>query len=101
MSSPPSRTKTEYKVKKVEFDMGKNDVEDVRAGGPLYLSFWVYTDLENDIIEELAKSSDIQMEIKRRGGSGAFTISEEWVVGYVKTSEEFKKSCLELAKEFF
>lgn len=93
------RTRTQYKVLKVEFDMGENDVTDIRAGGPVRLSFWVSTSLPHKIIKRVAESREVQFVVKFRGGSGNFVISKTWAESYIKTEKNLKEQLLYWANQ--
>ena len=92
-------TRKQYKVLKVEFDMGENDLVDIRAGGPARLSFWVSTNLPRHAIKRVAQSSEVQSVVKARGGSGYFTISETWADSYISTENRLVKRLLYWAKK--
>ncbi len=97
---PRERTVKEYRVSKVEFFMGTNDITDIKAGGPSTLSFWFSTNLPKQTIEKVAQSPEIQRAIKSRGGDGTFKMHKVWAESFVATEEEFKIKCLELVKQF-
>lgn len=88
------KTRKQYKVLKVEFDMGNNDETDIRAGGPARLSFWVSTNLHRNVIKRIANSSEVQSAIKSRRGTGHFAISETWAESYIKTEAKLKERLL-------
>jgi len=89
-----TRCNIQYKVFKVEFDMGKNDQTDIHAGGPATLSFWVSTNLPRRLINKVAKSEEIQSAVKAHGGSGCFTVSKTWADSFIKTESELRKRLL-------
>ncbi len=94
------KTRKQYKVLKVEFDMGENDETDIRAGGPARLSFWVSTNLPARSIKKIAGSQEVQSAVKSRGGSGYFTISETWSESYINTEKELQERLLYWANHF-
>ncbi len=94
------RIKKEYEVLKVEFWMGENDITDIRAGGSPVLSFWVSTSLPKGTIERIAKSREVQIAVKGRGGYGTFTITKEWAEQFAKTEEELLERILYWAAKF-
>lgn len=94
------RIKEEFKVKKLEFFMGENDLVDIRCGGPSTLAFWVYSSLSDDVINKVAMDKEVQEAIKTHGGNGSFNITKDWAEKFCEKENDLKNKLIELAKQF-
>lgn len=94
------RIKEEFKVRKLEFYMGDNDIVDMRCGGPARLAFWVFSSLPEKALREIADSAEIQQVVKQHGGDGYFSINSAWAEKYCETEDATKNQIMKLVKQF-
>jgi hypothetical protein len=96
-----SRVKTEFKVRKLEFNMGLNDPVDMRCGGPASLAFWVYSSLSEEHLQCIAEDTEVQKIVRQHGGDGSFNIANSvWTEKFCHTENEVKENLFKLAKQF-
>jgi len=101
MKTPESRTKTEFKVRKLEFCMGDNDIVDMQCGGPARLSFWVFSSLSEKALKGVAENAEVQNAVRQHGGDGSFYITNsQWAEKFCQTEDEVKENVLRLVKQF-